>query len=82
MPVPAGTGLVGQVVGGGGPAPLAGPLVVQFELEFGVAVLEHGHSSRSVVVAVLDSSREGPRHAWGRSPIFGPGPPQLRVLGD
>jgi hypothetical protein len=82
MAWPGRGGLVREVVGRGRALPLGGTLVVQIELELGVGVLEHLHSSRSVVGAVLDSSREGGCRAWGRCLIFGLRPPQLRVLGD
>jgi hypothetical protein len=82
MAWPGRRGLVREVVGGGRALPLGGTLVVQIELELGVVELEHLYSSRSVVLAVLDSSREGGGCAWGRCLIFGPGPPQLRVLGE
>jgi hypothetical protein len=81
-PVPARGDLVGEVIRGGDAAPLPGALAVEVELEFGVTEREHHNSSRSVVLAVLDSSREGAGAAWGRSPIFAARVPQLRVLGE
>ncbi|GID93501.1 hypothetical protein Adi01nite_29130 [Amorphoplanes digitatis] len=62
--------------------PLGGALVVQVEQVLGVVGLEHGNSSRSVVLAVIDSSREGGAPAWGRCLISGPGVPYVRVLGE
>jgi hypothetical protein len=81
--MPAGRGgLDGEVVGGGLTLPLGGALAVQVEQELGVVGLEHHNSSRSVVLADFDSSREGGTHAWGRCLISGSGVPYMRVLGE